>query len=207
MQHNISSMYADFTDYWFPTLKIGYADEQAYKPQIIITGEKTNSVVQRALEKYTTQKIVWISLNKLEVESKNYDLNKDILLLLIHKCPGNNPVRGFQSFDGPLHCYKDPIFRFKKRGAVVIPHSLENGNKEEIQKQANRQLTEDIKNQVIVTSGLWRSLFDIALDIQTFFKDSDSSPIAKLVPSQIPTLVKECNSSPPTKIAPSEKVE
>ena len=170
MQHNISSMYADFTDYWFPTLKIGYADEQAYKPQIIITGEKTDLVVIQALKKYTQQTLTWINLPDLETESKKYDLNKDLLLLLIEKDLGNTPIRGFE-FDKTLRQYTDLIFSFKRKAALVIVDPQEGKKIEEIKHQANLQLPDNLKKQVIVTNSLWQSRFLVAQQIQNLFEE------------------------------------
>lgn len=150
-------------------LKVGYTDEKGYKPRIIITGEKTSHYVLDALTNCTDQQPTWIGLGSLTQLSSKYDLEKDLLLLIIHKNSGNCPIRGFAPVDGPLESYKDAIFNFKKCAAVIILDSNETLPIAEIQRQANKQLP--LKNRVIAINNLWNNRWNIALQIQTVFKD------------------------------------
>lgn len=152
-------------------VKVGYTDDNAYKPRIVITGEKTDLFVLDALKTYTTQTPIWVSLSDMAIKSKDYDLDKDLLILIIHKQPGNTPIRGFASFDGPLRQYKQAIFSFKRRAALIILHTLDAGRANEIQIQANLQLPDNLKKQVVTTNHIWYNLWKIATQVQTVFQD------------------------------------
>jgi|GEM_PF-5462109 len=158
--------------YWTPEpVKVGYSDEQAYKPRIVVTGEKPDPFILDALKTYTTQTPRWVSLPDLEIKAKDSDLDKDILILVIQKQPGSTPIRGFASFDGPLHPYKQAIFSFKRRAALITLHTLDAGRTKEIQIQANLQLPDNLKKQVITTNHLWYNLWKIAHQVQAIFQD------------------------------------
>lgn len=167
------SVFSDVGKYLRPEpLKIGYSFDKEYIPKIVITGEKTDHYVVEALNNYTNQNPRWVSLTNLDVESKRYDLNKDLLILIIHKSPGNCPIRGFSTFDGPLSAYQAPIFKFKKRVAVIILHSSENRSIADVQCQADKQLPENLKNRVLVTDKFLNNLSNIAKQIQAIVDDS-----------------------------------
>lgn len=145
-------------------LNIGNYTE-GYKPKIIITGEKADSVALMALQKHTSHQVEFINLDKLEAKSKELDLTKDILILDIRKMPGSNPIRFFSAVDGPLHKYKEVILKFNNRGALIFKHSSESLSDEILKKQLSKQVKE-MKSE-LVDSGYGRK---VALAAQKLFR-------------------------------------
>jgi hypothetical protein len=136
-------------------LAVGNVDEQGHRPRIYITGEKTHNFVINALRKYTNQEIISIDLKDLAVKAKDFDLDKDLLLVVIEKVPGNCPIRGFAEWDGPLNQYKSTIFSFKKCAALVVVNPSEAKTIEQVQEQANYQLPNEMKKNVIYPHQYW----------------------------------------------------
>lgn len=117
---------------------------------------------------------------KLLQPAKEYDRDKDILLLVIRKTAGNHPVRGFAEYDGPLNAYKKHICCFKRRAALVIINPDEKHKERDVQQQAKIQLPEmiltaekekplkEVSNMNAVVDG--SSLWDTAILVQELFK-------------------------------------
>lgn len=120
-------------------LDIG-ANYDGYKPKIVMTGEKVDLSALQDLKQHTSHQVVHVKLDDLESKAKEFDPAKDILIIGVHKMPGDNPLRLFSGFDGPLSKYKETVMQFNNTAILVYKHPSETRSEEQLKEQLTKQL-------------------------------------------------------------------
>lgn len=147
---------------WFRAkpVMVGYTNpNDPNKPRLFVTSESSEPYLLALLQKRLNQPVIEILPNG--GDRTDYNFEKDLLLLVIRKSKGCNPIRGFAPMDGPLNPYKDFICGFKKSVALVMVSS-EDGRgqtEENVGEQAIIQLPELPANRI----GVYREAHNLDL--------------------------------------------
>lgn len=135
-----------------------------YKAKLIITGEKSDNYAIKALKKHTSHEIIFVRQDVLKASLNHYDLERDILIVLVDKLPGDAPYRLFNSFDGPLQALREAVQKFQNKAVLAFRHYHETKTSYELKKQLDQQLPDVIHANV---DYYWRSskLAEIVKDL------------------------------------------